>query len=366
MERWAVSAWRAAFWASAGGAAWVVAGYPAALALLPARRARTAPVTPGVTVVVPTCVEHDRVAAKLATVAALDYPAGRLHAVVVADGDASLAAVARDALPGATVVALPQRSGKPAALNAALRHAHGDVVLLTDAHTPLAPGSLRAAVRHFADPGVWGVSGRWGERGSAYDAYEDALRRLETRSGSTACVFGAFFAVRRERLAPWPDGVVNDDLWLLCRLVREGGRVVYEPAARAAEAALDGHSAHERRARIGAGRVLLARDVATLPPGFAWRLASHKLGRLALPVCLLGTLISSLALSGARGWRALALAQLAFHSIGGLAAAGVRPPGPAGRLSGLAREVTAGNVAVAAGVVRALRGRQRVRWEAVR
>ena len=32
------------------------------------------------------------------------------------------------------------------------------------------------------------------------------------------------------KILPAFDGdVINDDLWLLCRLVRDGGRVVYEP-----------------------------------------------------------------------------------------------------------------------------------------
>ena len=101
---------------------------------------------------------------------------------------------------------------------------------MTDANNLLAPASVRAAVRHFADPEVLG--GRPGgaaRHGSAYDRYEDLLRRLETRSGSVAAMSGEFMAVRRERLPPFPEGVVNDDFWLLCQLVRGGGRVVYEP-----------------------------------------------------------------------------------------------------------------------------------------
>lgn len=356
----------AAFWACGAGVAWVLGGYPAALALAPPRRWRTGEGEPPVTVLVPAYRERHLLPRKLASIAALDYPADRLQVIVVSDGDAELAAVARGAAPGATVLALPERSGKPAALNAGLAATEGDVVLLTDAHSPLRPDALRAVVRHFADPDVWAVSGRWGEHGSAYDRYEHALRALESRSGSTAGVFGGVLAVRRDRLETFPADVVNDDLWLLCRLVRGGGRVVYEPAAQCLDAPVGPGQEIERRARIGAGRVLLARELRHLPAGFRLRLLSHKFGRLALPFLLLGALASALSLAGRPRWRALAAAQGVAYATGGLAAAGILPPPPARGPARAVGQFVAGNVAVALGVLRALRGRQDVRWRAVR
>ena len=351
---------------SAALAAWVLGGYAVALAGLPARRWAAEDHEPEVTIVVPTHRERDLLAAKLASLASLEYPPDRLQVVVVSDGDPELARIARTALPAAIVLLQPERRGKPAALNRALDHATGDIVLLTDAHTHLAPDSLRVAVRHFADDAVFGVTGRWAETGSVYDRYEHMLRLLETRSGSTAGVFGGFLAVRRAHIGRFPTDVVNDDLWLLLRLVRAGGRVVYEPRATSMQGVLRAGAELERRARITAGRALLAGELRDLPMGFRWRLVSHKFGRLALPFALLGALAGSVAAGRRPAYRAAATAQLAGYSVGVLDIAGVRAPGRLQPVSRAAGQFVLGNLATARGVIRALRGRQDVRWRPVR
>jgi hypothetical protein len=121
-----------------------------------------------------------------------------------------------------------------------------------------------------------------------------------------------------------------------------------------------------RRSRIGAGRAMLLTELRGLPPGFAVRLLSHKFGRLALPFLMLGLLGSSAALAGRPLYRAAFAGQLALYAVGGLSAAGVDAPGPARLVSRAARQLLLGNVAVAMGTVRGLRGRQSVRWKAVR
>jgi poly-beta-1,6-N-acetyl-D-glucosamine synthase len=353
-------------WTSAAGATWVLVGYPALLATLPGRRPRSADITPSVTVLVPTYREHDLLPEKLRSLAALNYPRDLLQVVVVSDGDPQLAQLARQTLPEATVLLQEPRHGKPTALNHGLDHATGEIVLLTDAHTPLAPDSLRIAMRHFADPEVAGVSGRWAEAGSVYDLYEHLLRSLESRSGSTAGVFGGFLAVRRSSIGRFPLEVINDDLWLLCKIVRAGGRVLYEPDALSVERPLETGSELERRARIGAGRALLASELATLPWSFRWRLVTHKFGRLALPFFLLGTLLGALSLGSRPGYRKLAVLQLGFYGAGGLALRGAAPDGPVGMPFRAAGQFTLGNLATLRGVIRAARGRQSVKWQAVR
>jgi hypothetical protein len=353
------------FAASAAAGGWVLAGYPLALAALPARPWRTDGATPSVSVVVPAFREREALRAKLEAMAGLDYPADRLQVLVAVDEDRELVDVVRAARPEAQVLFEAERGGKSAALTRALRAATGDVVVFTDANNVLEPSSLRAAVRHFADPAIWAVAGRRGESGSAYDRYEDVLRRLESRSGSVAAMSGEFMAVRRERVPGWPSDVVNDDFWLLCHLVRGGGRVVYEPAAGSTESALPVDAEVRRRSRMGAGRVMLARELRDLPRGFGWRAVSHKFGRLVLPVAMAGALVSSLAGSRDRRLRAATAAQAGVYAVGGLAAAGVLPPGPARPVAKAAGQFVVGNVAVGMGIVRALRGRQTVRWDPV-
>ena len=165
---------------------------------------------------------------------------------------------------------------------------------------------------------------------------------------------GEFMAVRREQLPAFPEHVVNDDFWLLCHLVRQGGRVVYEPAASLARGRRPGARARSaRRTRMSAGRVMALSELRDLPPGFAWRALSHKYGRLALPFLLLGALLASLSLSRRRGYRALAAAQVACYATGALAVSrqGRRPAAPASWRERRASSRSATR-AVALGVVR--------------
>jgi poly-beta-1,6-N-acetyl-D-glucosamine synthase len=357
----------AILWSTGAAASWVLVGYPAALAMRPRRPwTRDPGARPRMSVVVPAYREREALARKLQALTRVDYPPERLEILVAADADPGLIDVAREAAPGARVLFGAQRAGKAAALNRALAAATGEVVILTDANNILDATSLRAAAQHFADPDVWGVAGRRGEDGSGYDVYEDLLRRLETRSGSVAAASGEFFAVRRMRLPAFPDDVINDDLWLLCQLTGAGGRVVYEPAARSIEPPLRAAAELARRSRIGAGRLMLLHEIRRLPMGFTWRLLSHKHARLALPFLLPVILASSASLASRRPYRVLAAVQVGAYGLGVVAMTGHPPPGVIGRASRLSGQFLLGNYAVAVGVVRALRGRQGVRWEAVR
>jgi cellulose synthase/poly-beta-1,6-N-acetylglucosamine synthase-like glycosyltransferase len=354
------------FWGSVTGAGWVLVGYPLALGLLRARPWEQQDEVPTVTLLVPAYREREQLRRKLAALDDLDYPADRLQVLVTVDEDEELAGIAKRAYPRATVLFSRERAGKAAALNRGLAGSTGDIVVMTDANNLLDAGSIKAAVRHFADPGVVAVAGRRMESGSAYDRYEHFIRALETRSGSVAAMSGEFMGARRELVPPFPDDVINDDFWLLCHLVRQGGRVVYEPLAFSSEEAVPVKGEIARRSRMGAGRAMSLSELRGLPLGYAWRVLSHKYGRLALPFLLMTTLLSSLLLAGRRPYRLIAGAQAAAYASGALATVGVVPPGRAGTLMRAAGQFVLGNLAIARGVIRGVRGGQGTRWEPVR
>ncbi len=242
---------RALFWASGATTAWVLVGYPAVLALLPRRPWEQGEELPRVSVIIAAYRERDELVAKLRSLDQQGYPADRLQVIVVVDEDRETADLARDAHPDALVLFAAERGGKPAALNRGIAAADGDVVIMTDANNLLEPGSLRAALRHFADPSIVAVAGRRGEDLSAYDRYESLIRTLETRSGSVAAMSGELMAVRRDHLDfAFPEDAVSDDLWLLCAVARRGGRVVYEPEAGSTEPLIGTRAEVSRRSRM--------------------------------------------------------------------------------------------------------------------
>ena len=191
--------------------------------------------------------------AKVADTLGNGYP-GDLEVLVVADDELTAAAARRTT---AKVVEPGTRQGKSAALNLGVREATGEVVVLTDANAFLAPGSLTAMVRWFADPTIDAVAGekRVAEEGEgAYWRYESWLKQREFAAGTTIAVVGEVAAVRRSAWRDIPPDCAVDDLWIAFDVVEGGGRIAYEPEAAATEDPNDRLADDwERRTRIMTG-----------------------------------------------------------------------------------------------------------------
>ena len=171
------------------------------------------------------------------------------------------------------------------------------------------PGTLRALVDNFADPTVGAVGGELvlttkngpaaAGRGAAfYWRYEKFIRSTEARADSTIGATGAIYAIRRRLFEPIPDDTILDDVVIPLRIVRQGYRVVFEPQARAHDAASPtARQEFVRKARTIAGTFqLFARERWLLDPrrNRLWfETVSHKALRLALPLLHLALLATS-------------------------------------------------------------------------
>lgn len=300
--------------------------YPALLHLRTRRLPdEVAPVGGGwlpLTVVVPAFREESVIAAKVADVWANDYP-GPVEVIVVAD-DAPTAVAASGS--GARVLVTDQRQGKADALNRGVAAASADVVVLTDANTILAPGSLAAMARWFTEPSVGAVAGEKAVSGGAEGAYwrfESWLKRREARTGATVGLVGELAAVRRRLFRPLPTNLAVDDLWLALDILEGGARIVYEPAARAEEEPSPSwREDWERRTRVVSGVLdVLWRRRQMLSPGHgmvAAQLWGHRLVRSSLgPLAHLLLVITAVRV---RRRSRLARLGLIAHVVGGAAA----------------------------------------------
>jgi cellulose synthase/poly-beta-1,6-N-acetylglucosamine synthase-like glycosyltransferase len=323
--------------------AWTFAGYALAMALrarLAPRPVQAAPIEPLVDLVV---VAHDaggELAARLANLAELDYPAARLAFHVASDGsqDGTAAVLAACTDPRLHRYVFPHRRGKSACLGDILPQLGGEVVVFADVRQRLEPGALRALLQPLADPAVGAVSGELmftpaagGFAGGVdfYWRYEKFIRRAEAASGSVVGVSGALYAARRALLPAVPAGLVLDDLWIPLAIARRGARIVFAADARAWDRpAADPALESRRKRRTLAGNYqLIAREPALLLPWthpLGWRLWGHKWLRLLAPWLLLLLLASNLRLAGSTpAWTLLLLAQLAAYAAA--AAALARP-----------------------------------------
>jgi biofilm PGA synthesis N-glycosyltransferase PgaC len=290
------------------------------------------PVLPRVSFIIAAYNEERVIADKLRNTLALDYPKDRLEIIVVSDGsdDATASITGSFAPQGVISLHEPQRRGKTAALNRAVKHASGEIVVFSDANNDFSPGAIAELVRHFADPRVGGVCGAKrikpaSERQSSagdglYWRYESAVKFAESRLGTITNADGEIFAVRRALYRQVPEHIINDDAQITLDLVKQGYRVRYEPEARSYEFASIHirDDFHVKVRMVAGGFQTLVENAAMLFPlrsWFAWAFFSHKTLRWLAPVFLILLFGASAALSGRPLYLAALLAQLGFYGV---------------------------------------------------
>ena len=322
---------------------YVYVGYPflcLLAGLLRRRSVRIAACTPRVSVLISAYDEVGYIGATVRNKLDQAYPPELLEIIVVSDGstdgtDEVVAGIAAEYPGRVRLIRQEPRAGKTSALNMARRQATGEILVFSDANSLYGPGALSALVESFADPEVGYVTGRMvyrapdgsltGEGCSAYMAYENRLRILETECGSVVGVAGGVDAVRAScyvemRADQQPDFV------LPLTVVSQGFRVVHEPRALVYEDTL-AHADDEFRMRV---RVILRawralRDMSGLllpwrSGMFALQLFSHKVLRYLAPVFQLSLLLSNAAMWNRGGaWDVLMILQGLFYlgALGG-------------------------------------------------
>lgn len=331
------------FWTSVLVAAYIYVGYPALLAVWarfasrPVRKRTpgTPGVWPAVSVVVAARNEAARLPDRVRNLLEQDYP-GEMEIIVVSGGST-------DATPEALapfgehvrLLEIPE-GGKPRALNTGVAAATGDIIVFADARQRFAPDAVRQLVSNFDDPAVGGVTGELvlrpdrtdgqpdsaiGEGVGLYWNYEKWLRRRESRIASTLGTTGAIYALRRSLWRELPPETLLDDVLAPMRAVLDGYRIIFDDSARAFDRPeRDSDVESRRKTRTLAGNYqILALEPRLLVPVLnpVWiQYVSHKLGRLVVPWCLVGALVSSMALASTSLFYAAAcLAQLGFYGL---------------------------------------------------
>lgn len=200
---------------------------------------------PPVSVIIPAYNEEKVIVASVARVLASDYPA--LQLIIADDGSkdatSQLVSAHYGDDPRVRLLTL-QNGGKASALNRALVHATGSIVIALDADTQFLPDTVAKLVRWFADPSVGAVAGnarvgnrvnlvtRW--QAIEYVTSQNVERRALDALGAITVVPGAVGAWRRDALddvGGYPEDTLAEDQDLTIAIQRKGWRVAYDTEA---------------------------------------------------------------------------------------------------------------------------------------
>jgi cellulose synthase/poly-beta-1,6-N-acetylglucosamine synthase-like glycosyltransferase len=374
------------FWLAVIALAYTYVGYPLLVwlvSLVRPRELRRGNTEPTVTVIITAYNEELDLAAKLENTLTLDYPAEKLEVLVASDcsTDRTDAIVRSFASRGVRLHRQPQRLGKTAAQNAAVELAGGDIILFSDATTLYQPDVLRAMLPNFADAAVGCVAGHLvyvddtksgiGQGARSYWGYETFLRRHESRACSLIGAPGCLYAVRRSAYVPLYHEACSDFI-IATKMVEQGLRAVYEPAAVCTEVT---HSQPGREMRMRV-RIIsqtltdLWRHRAMLNPfraGFyAVQLLSHKVLRYLVPLFLLVLFVTSALLINVSIFYSLVFwVQVACYALAGvgwlLESVGVRV-----RVLSLPLYFILANIASVIAIYKFLTGERYASWEPIR
>ncbi len=286
---------------------------------------------PTVSLLIAAYNEELDIEARILNALQIDYPREKFEIVIASDGstDATNAIVARYAPQGVRLLDYPTNRGKTTVLNESVPRLCGEIVVLSDANTEMAPDAIRRLAAWFQQPDVGVVCGRLvlsdphtGRNvDGLYWKYETFLKKCESRLGALLGSNGAIYAIRKNLFPVVQPGTLIDDFVIpLDAKRRSGCRIIYDDQAVAREETAPTIRAEfRRRIRIGAGGFQsIGMLWPLLSPARGWVALTflfHKILRWTCPFFMLGALLANLFLIGEPLYAALFVAQFAFYTL---------------------------------------------------
>ena len=354
--------------------------YPLSLAVLdrlrprPAAAARPAQTAASPRVALCVCAYNEEkvIRAKADNMISMRKAVPGLELLIYVDASSDRTAeILRDYEDEITVIASPARHGKTYGMNTLIQRTGADIVVFSDANVMFAPDAVPRLLSRFDDREVGCVCGHLvytrandtatAMTGSLYWRLEEAIKELESRSGSTMGADGSIFAIRRALHRPPPPDIIDDmyvSLSILCgghRVVRANDALAYE------EATTHAGDEFRRKVRIACQAFnvhrLLRADLAKLSLFDRYKYVSHKLLRWFVAYLLVAAALCFAAgLAMLDAWALLLLSGLAVAAL--LVSARLRPAGPLGKIV----DIAAAFLATGVGVAKSMRGERFQIW----
>lgn len=222
---------------------------------------------PEVTLLVAAYNEEDFVQKKIENTLSLNYPQHKLHQMWCTDGSDDQTPTILASYANIEVLHKPERAGKIAAMNRAVKFVKTPIVIFSDANTLLGKESIRKIAEMFHNPNTGCVSGEKrifnaeSEAASAageglYWKYESTLKRWDAELYSAVGAAGELFAIRTALFNEVEPDTLLDDFIISLRVAMQGYKIDYDPEAYAIEtASANVKEELKRKIRIAAGGI---------------------------------------------------------------------------------------------------------------
>ena len=199
-------------------------------------------IIPTVSMIIAAHNEEACIRRKLQNSLGLNYPADKLEIIVASDcsTDNTNTIVREFREQGVKLCEQRERLGKTAAQIEAVRMAHGDILVFSDASTIYDKDALKELVRNFHDVNIGCVGGRVVLSSDGKETYpkdknvvidlEHTIRAAESYLFSTCVVSGCIYAVRKKYYREI-NYRIADDIGVPLDILIRGYKVVFEPNA---------------------------------------------------------------------------------------------------------------------------------------
>jgi poly-beta-1,6-N-acetyl-D-glucosamine synthase len=314
--------WKALLWISCLIVFYNYAGYALIVFLLNLLRGKKRRISQGdslhsISFIVAAYNEEDCIEKKIKNSFQQTYPTGKIEFIFITDGSTDSTPNIIGKYPSIRLLHSNERTGKSAAINRAVKNAHNEILVFSDANTILNPDACLYISQHYLDQSVGGVAGEkkvilakteQGQDAASsegiYWKYESILKKLDSDFHTVVGAAGELFSVRKALYQSVPSAVILDDFIISMKIALQGFRIVYEPRAFAMELpSFSIEDEKKRKVRIAAGgfqsiTMLTEALFFWKHPKLSFLYVSHRVLRWTLsPVCLVLALLSNVILA---------------------------------------------------------------------
>lgn len=277
---------------------------------------RTNETIPSVSLIITAYNEENDIERKIKNSLNLDYPKEKIEIIVVSDGskDNTDDIVSNYSQKGIKLISLSKRGGKTAAQNFAVKNANSEILIFSDATSIYEKDAIKQIVKNFSDPLVGCVGGKLIflnsahsnhallESKSAFNMYEQFVKRYESIVFTTFGVDGCIYAIRSCLYEPLEEFLTSDFV-LPLRVIKKGFRTIFEENAKCyEETPQDTKAEFNRKTRtvkaglVGFFNMTNFLIMSNKKKFVSFGLISHKLLRWLTPFMLISVFISNFVL----------------------------------------------------------------------